>query len=442
MEPTGGRTTGPAPSLRRAIRTRHAVALYVSSVLGSGILVLPGVTAHLAGPGSLLAWALLSIGSIPFALTFATLSARRPESGGVYAFAKDGLGPGPAVAAGWLFGLWEVTGIPAVALIAASYVGYGFPLDRAETDLGGRGLVAAAMLVNYRGIRLSSRVQLAVIGSIVALLLVVVVVAARHVQAGNFTPFLPYGFLPVGTSVALIFWAMLGYENVSNMAEEFEDPKRDFQRSVLLSVALVGILYCSVAVVTIGTGAYRSGGGLAPFAAILGDTFGRYAAGATAVIAVFIVFGVVNAYTAGMSRVVLAVARDRGYPAALAYVDPHTRVPTRALLAPFGLSCGVFGAYYFAGVSLPTALLVASGAAILVYVLGSAAGVRILHRASSGGRSAVALAAASLAISLVVAPFIGWPLVVAISVGLAGWLYWRLGPSGSRLGRRGRLGPT
>ncbi len=45
------------PALRNAIGTRHAVALYGSSVLGSGILVPAGLAAEIAGPGSLLAWA-------------------------------------------------------------------------------------------------------------------------------------------------------------------------------------------------------------------------------------------------------------------------------------------------------------------------------------------------------------------------------------------------
>ena len=79
-------------SLRKAIRLRNAVALYASSVLGSGILVLPGLAAKIAGPGSILAWIFLSLASYPFAFTFASLSARRPESGGVYSFAKEGFG--------------------------------------------------------------------------------------------------------------------------------------------------------------------------------------------------------------------------------------------------------------------------------------------------------------------------------------------------------------
>jgi amino acid efflux transporter len=106
--------------LRKTITLRHAVALYVSSVLGSGVLVLPGLAARLAGPASLVAWAVLCLASYPFAWTFASLSARNPESGGVYAFAKEAFGQHAAAVTGWLFGLWYVAGAPAVTLIAAS----------------------------------------------------------------------------------------------------------------------------------------------------------------------------------------------------------------------------------------------------------------------------------------------------------------------------------
>jgi amino acid efflux transporter len=135
--------------------------------------------------------------------------------------------------------MWEITGAPAVALIAASYLGYAFPLSRAETFLMAIGIIFTAFLINYRGIVLSSKIQLAVIASIVGLLLVVVAPSAFLVRIQNFTPFLPQGIIPVGTAAALIFWSFLGYENVSNVAEEFEHPERDFKRSILLSVLLI-----------------------------------------------------------------------------------------------------------------------------------------------------------------------------------------------------------
>lgn len=410
-------------SFRRSIRPSHAVALYVSSVLGSGILVLPGLTARLAGPASLLAWALLAGASVPLALTFSGLSARRPEAGGIYGFVREAFGVRAAAVTGWLIVLWSFTGGPAVTLIAASYLGYAFPLSRPETFLLAFAVIGAAFSVNYRGITLSSRVQLGVVGAIVALLALVVLVAGREVRLGNFTPFAPEGLLPVGTAAAFIFWSFLGYENVSSVAAEFVDPVRDFRRSVLWSVALVAVLYLSVAFVTVGTGAYRTGGSVAPFAAILGGVFGPYASEGTALFALFIVFAVVNAYTAGMSRVVYAAALDGALPGGLGWLDPDRRVPTRAmgfLLAGMSL---VLVVYYFAGTDLSTALLTAGGAALITYALGSAAGLRLLPPTAGGGRLPWLLAGFSLAFSLVLIPFVGWPIAVSLVGATVAYLY-------------------
>src|SRR2546428_9421728 len=94
--------SAPNPSLRRAMTMRYAVALYMSSVLGSGVLVLPGLAAQIAGPTSLVAWVALSIISSAHGYTFASLSARRPVSDGVYSFARYRLGPGAPSDVLWL----------------------------------------------------------------------------------------------------------------------------------------------------------------------------------------------------------------------------------------------------------------------------------------------------------------------------------------------------
>lgn len=424
---TGSSAPGRPIGLVRRIRTRNAVALYVSSVLGPGILVLPGLAAQVAGPASLVAWALLGVASLSFAITFASLSARRPEAGGVYGFAKEAFGPTVATATGWLFALWTCVGAPAVALIAASYVGYAFSLARPVAYLIGFAVLAAAFGVNLRGLVASNRVQLAVIASIVALLAVVLGVAALRVDPAHFQPFDPNGALSVGTAAALIFWSYLGYENVSSVAEEFERPERDFRRAVWISVGLIGILYFALALVTVGTGAYLAGGGTAPFASILADTFGPYGAAGAAVFSLVIVFAVVNAYMTGMSRVFFATARDGGFPRGMAHLHPGTSVPDRALLVMFAGSGLTLLIYYFADVTLTTALLVAGGAALGVYVIGSASGLRIRLRAGRPQRGLAVLAGLSLAISAVILPFVGLPLVVsgvvvvlAVSYSLAG----------------------
>lgn len=156
----------------KTIKLRNAIALYTSSVLGSGILVLPGITARIAGPSSLIAWVILSLASVPFALTFSRLSSSRPETGGVYAFAKSAFGPSSSTAISWLFLLWEMTGAPAVALVASSYVGYTLGLSTIEVFVIGFAVLCSAFFINLAGIVVSNKVQLSIVVSIVALSLI------------------------------------------------------------------------------------------------------------------------------------------------------------------------------------------------------------------------------------------------------------------------------
>ena len=400
---------------------RYAIALYMSSVLGSGVLVLPGLAAQIAGPASLVAWIALSLISYPLAYTFASLSARRPESGGVYSFARESLGPGAASAVGWLFILWYVTGAPLVTVIAASYLAYAFPLTRTEIFLIAGLLTLGAFLVNYRGIVVSSRVQLAVIVAIVGLLITAVVASAPSVNSTNFTPFFPNGYVPIGVSAALIFWSYLGYENVSNVAEEFKNPEKDFHRSILFSVIVIGLLYISVAVATIGTRAYAAAGSIAPFAVMLSNALGIYGAVGTAILAVIIIFGTMNAYTTGISRVIYATAKDRGLPRLLDRINTKSQVPDRSLMLLLGLSWLTLLLFYVFNVDLETELLIPSGAAILVYIIGSSSGIRLLKV-----KSAKKLFPwISLAISIIMLFFVGLPILIALSFALLGFVYRR-----------------
>jgi amino acid efflux transporter len=405
--------------LRRVITVRHAVAIYVSSVLGAGILVIPGLAARIAGPGSLVAWVILSGASYPFAYTFSRLSARRPESGGIYSFARECFGKEMAAVTAWLFVAWDVLGAPAATIAAASYLAYSFPMPREEVFAIAILLVLSGFVINYQGIRLSGRVQLATVVCIVAVLAVAVLASVQKTNPAEFTPFLPGGFASVGVASALIIWTYFGYENVSNVAEEFKNPARDFGRSVVISVLLISALYLAVAFAVVGTGVYKSGGGVTPFAAIMSGVFGTYGGVVVSLLAVFITFGTVNAYTAGMSRVVFAAARDGSLPRALATIDRTTGAPRRSLVA---LTAGIligFLFYYLLGVDLETGFLATSGAAILAYVIGSAAGIRLLHE---GGARRI-LPWVSLVVSLAILPFIGILLIPSLLVVGTGLLY-------------------
>jgi amino acid efflux transporter len=410
-----------ASGLRKALTTRYAVALYMSSVLGSGILVLPGLAGQIAGPASLVSWILLSLASYPLAYTFASLSARRPQSGGVYGFARESLGPRAASAVGWLFILWFASGAPVVTVIAASYLAYAVPMSRTMIYTIAGLIMLAAFIVNYRGIVVSSRIQLTVIIAILALLITAVVASAPSIKPSNFAPFFPNGLVPIGVSAVLIFWSYLGYENVSNVAEEFKNPEKDFHRSILYSVSVISILYVSVAIATIGTQAYKAGGSIAPFAAMLSNALGTYGAIGTAILAVVIIFGTVNAYTTGMSRVIYATAKDGGLPRFLDKIHPKTRVPHRTLILIVMVSWATIIVFYFLNFDLATDLLIPSGAAILVYLIGSASGIKLL-KIKGFKRSFPWI---SLIASIIMVPFVGPLILVSLAFAATGYFYGR-----------------
>jgi len=408
-------------SLRKVITVRHAVAIYVSSVLGAGILVIPGLAARTAGAGSLFAWALLSLASYPFAFTFSSLSARKPESGGIYSFAKEAFGQGAGTMTAWLFVIWVVLGAPAITLAAGTYLAYAFQISGLGVFAVAAGIIVLAYAINLRGIKLSGRVQLAVVAAMVGILVLAVAASIPGIKASNFTPLLPGGLASVGVASALIVWSYLGYENVSNIAEEFEDPKRDFGRSVSISVVLISVLYMAVALTVVGSGAYHAGGGVTPFAEMMSNVFGTYGGVAVSLFAVVVIFSTVNAYTAGMGRVVYAAAVDGNLPRFLAKVDPKTGVPRRALVALLVLIIAGLVVYYVLGVDIQSAFLATSGAAVLTYVVGSAAGIRLLS--NRGARRA--LPWLSLVVSLVLLPFIGPLLLASVPVAVLGFAYGR-----------------
>jgi len=93
----------PVAAPHGALGLPQGIALYIGSVLGTGLLVLPGIAAQVAGPASIVAVIAVIILSVPLAVTFAALAARFPDPGGVAIYARRALGPTAARMTGYWF---------------------------------------------------------------------------------------------------------------------------------------------------------------------------------------------------------------------------------------------------------------------------------------------------------------------------------------------------
>jgi amino acid efflux transporter len=403
----------------------EGAALTLGAVLGTGVISMPALAAHEAGPASLVAWAALVLLSVPLATTFAALGSRFPDGGGVSTYARRAFGARVATVIGWCFYFAIPLGAPAAAGFAGAYV--------ADSAGGGRRtqLATAALLIlvvvvmNWYGIRVSGRVQLGIAGALALLLTVATLVSLPHASSANLTPFAPHGWSSVGSAAALLVWAFAGWEVVSSLSAEYRDPRRDIGRATAIALVVMGVLYLGVAFATVAVLGPHTG--KAPLSDLLVLGFGEPARAVTTVVAVLLSLGAMNAYFAGAARLGAALGRDGSLPAWFAHGSTAGAVPRRSLGVVAVGSIGTLAAVALTGVQLERTMLLVTGAFSLVYVVGTAAALRLLPRRTWAWCAAAISFAATLALLVVT----GKHLLPQLVVGAAAliWMTRRARPA-------------
>ena len=396
--------------------------MYVGSVLGSGILVAPAIAADIAGPASLVAWVLLSLLSYPIGYTFGALAATYPNAGGLSAFVKHAYGWTVGTVAGWLFVFSFFVGAPIVAVIASSYVIISLGLSQTLLYPIAFIFMCFTILINITGIRISSRAESIILGTVVGLLFLAVVLTLPHVQVSNFTPFAPKGWFAVGIVAVIIFWSFQGYENVPHMAEEFKNPRRDFQLSIAISALVTGLLYVLTSFTTIGTAIYVNQSLYAPVALMFSRSLGLRASTITLFLALTTCFGTMNVYSIGVSRLVYALARDRSMPISLSALNKRD-APARALIVLFAGSAISLSFDAVMSAKLEQLFLLSGAGFMALYILGSASAVKLLKL-----RGALRVFPyMTLLVSIIVFVFVGKYALFPISISIASlvWTRWK-----------------
>lgn len=390
----------------------QGTALSVGAVLGTGVISMPALAAEVAGPSSLISWLALIVLSAPLAWTFAALGARHPDSGGVSTYVRLAFGPRAAAAVGWCFYFAVPLGAPAAAAFAGGYV--------ADVLGGGRHTVLATFAVivgvvfvmNWFGLRVSGRVQLVLTGVLAALLLVTVGTALPHARLASLHPFAPHGWAGMGAAAAVLVWGFAGWEAVSSLSGDYRDPRRDVPRATAVAVGVVGALYLAVAATSVLVLGPALAGSPAPLADLLAVGVGGPVRLVTAVVAVLLTVGAVNAYFAGASRLGAALSRDGA-------------LPRRVFGTPRGSLAFVAAGSLVAvaqPIRLQTSMLLVTGCFTLVYVLGTAAALRLLPAGATRVGAGVAFVAVLGLLALTGAPAL---LSLVVAAGAVGYRAWR-----------------
>lgn len=401
--------------LRKSITWIQGSALTIGAVLGAGILVLPAITATMAGPASLISWILMGLLSLPMVIVIGLMSSRFPDSGGIATYVRQGFGNKASHIAGVLMLTAMPFGMPVTALIGAHYLGSVLGWSLAGIHIAAAGLLMIAIVLNYRGIELSGHTQVFVVSSILFILTVAICSAIPNIHFSAFTPLLPHGWLPVGQSMSLLFFAFIGWEMIGNLAEEFKNPLKDIPLSLGVSVLLVNVLYIAVAFVIVGTNVYQSQSPLTSMITLVAYRWGNIAGILVAFLGFIVCYCPVHTFIAGFSRLVYAQARDGNFPEQFGRLHTRFQTPYIALLIFAPIYLIILLLSYMLSLDIKSLINIPCANFLAVYTFGMIASARVLP-----SKSGKILAWISALLSGIIFLFSDWftffPIVVSLLV--------------------------
>jgi len=204
--------------LKKTITLSKGVSLTIGSIIGSGLLALPGIAYVKYGSSSLIAWLTTALLVLPFAFIFSNLSSRFPSAGGIYEFSKRAFGDKVSqISAFVIAGTWPI-GIPILALIGSNYIIRIFSMPESLVPTVAFLMLLLVSILNFFGAEVSGSVQKAVVALTVLLLSFVVLAGIPKVSP----IYLDTNPIIVWKAMSLIFWAYLGFENVTFLSGEFK----------------------------------------------------------------------------------------------------------------------------------------------------------------------------------------------------------------------------
>jgi basic amino acid/polyamine antiporter, APA family len=370
-----------APKLARRLGPFDATMLVMGGIIGAGIFVNPAeVARHVSTPSLIVGvWILGGLVALAASFVYAELAARRPEVGGQYAYLRDAYGPMPAFLYGWsLLLVIQSGGMAAVAITFARYFVDLTHLPVADSIVGVSAL-ALLTLINCFGVRSGSNVQnvlmMLKIGAIAMLVIAGLWLAPAAATAAPNAAVAAggTGLAAIGAAMTPVMFAYGGWQTSSFCAGEMRDPQRDLARGLLLGVAAVILLYCSVALICVhALGPAGLAGSKTPASDVMRLALGER--GAT-LIALGIAISTLGFLSQGMltaPRVYFAMAEDRLFFRKVAAVNPVTRVPVIAIVlqgaaaVAIALS-GTYGQILSYVVSVDFIFFGLTGAALFIY---------------------------------------------------------------------------
>jgi len=272
---------------------------------------------------------------VPISLMTAELSSAIPVEGGYYVWVRRAMGPFAGFMCGWLSWLYSIVDAALYPLLFAEYASKSLEyflkiqISSWQTGLIAMGLVLFVTFLNLRGIRAVGK------AATVLALLILVPFVLLILKSGIHLPALPpadFSGSALSIGLATVLWNYLGWDNLSTVAGEVEEPQKSYRIALALATPLITLAYLlpvlSVLRVAKLSDRWEDGSWPQLATAAAGPIVGGLVllGGLASATAMFV------SQMLASSRIPAVLAEDGYLPRGLALLNPKTSVPMRSIL--------------------------------------------------------------------------------------------------------------
>lgn len=326
---TGSQADQPA-ALSREAGLFRVVSYGVGNIIGAGIYVLVGDASGLAGGAVWLAFLLGAIVALFTGLSYAELAALYPKAASEYIFLGRAYGNRAlSFLTQWMMLITEIVAAAAVALGFAGYLSTVVQVPLIPTAAS---LLAVLTIVASTGIKQS--LKLNTILSLVAVSGLIVVVGLGLGKFGT-TSYVasPSGIPGIIAATVLVFFAYIGFDNISNLSEETKQPEKTIPKALLISLAISTALYVLVGIASVSLVPWpRLASSEAPLALAVSTVLGHSGSDLLTIAALLTTLNTVLVLLLVSSRIIYGLGREGALPSPLGWVSKKTHAPIVASL--------------------------------------------------------------------------------------------------------------
>ncbi|ANM68363.1 cationic amino acid transporter 6 [Arabidopsis thaliana] len=341
--------------MRRTLRWYDLIGLGIGGMVGAGVFVTTGRASRLdAGPSIVVSYAIAGLCALLSAFCYTEFAVHLPVAGGAFSYIRITFGEFPAFFTGANLVMDYVMSNAAVSRSFTAYLGTAFGISTSKWRFVVSGLpkgfneidpvavlvVLVITVIICCSTRESSKVNMIMTAFHIAFIFFVIVMGFIKGDSKNLSspanPEHPSGFFPFGAAgvfngAAMVYLSYIGYDAVSTMAEEVENPVKDIPVGVSGSVAIVTVLYCLMAVSMSMLLPYDLIDPEAPFSAAFRGSNGWE--WVTKVVGIGASFGILTSLLVamlGQARYMCVIGRSRVVPFWFAKIHPKTSTPVNA----------------------------------------------------------------------------------------------------------------